>query len=133
MYMLARNFKREFEFSGVQWGHDGREDDENARGFLFVDNGADAVYAVGATCFRWRHWTDHAPGWAMQWVWLHPFARRQGLLTGAWPFFRQEFGDFFVEPPVSPAMKAFVAKMRAAATPVDPTVTASVEHVTSQQ
>ena len=68
------------------------------------------VDVVGACCFREREWID-AKAWALQWVWLHPYARRQGVLASAWPHFRRRYGDFHVEGPLSPAMKGFLARM----------------------
>jgi hypothetical protein len=84
--------------------------------FLFSSDRTHEIdsYGVGACCFRWRKWSDHAPGWALQWVWLHPFERSHGVLTAAWPEFKSRFGDFLVEGPLSGAMRRFVAKTEAA-------------------
>ena len=41
-------------------------------------------------------------------IWLHPYCRRKGILTEIWPELRENHGDFFVEPPLSPAMLHFV-------------------------
>jgi hypothetical protein len=68
--------------------------------------------AIGACGFRWRKWSDAPEGWALAWVWFHPYERRQGHLTRAWPYFRERFGDFLAEPPLSAAMKSFVRKMQ---------------------
>jgi hypothetical protein len=68
--------------------------------------------AIGACCFRWRKWADAPPGWALAWVWFHPYERRRGHLTRAWPYFRARFGDFIAEPPLSPAMQAFMLKQQ---------------------
>jgi hypothetical protein len=35
-------------------------------------------------------------------------AGRKGILTEIWPELREKHGDFFVEPPLSPAMLHFV-------------------------
>jgi hypothetical protein len=48
----------------------------------------------------------------MEWIWIHPYCRRQGLLSKAWPEFEKMFPGFEPDPPLSPAMQAFVAKMR---------------------
>lgn len=65
---------------------------------------------VGACCFRWRVWTDRPHGYAMQWIWLHPYVRNKGYLKLCWPYFLHRFGEFLVEPPLSPAMRHFVKK-----------------------
>ena len=92
VYKIARYFRREFQYDFVQFH-------ETERGgyvaFLWPHPEAASlpegfrVACVGATCFRHRE-----DGWAMQWVWLHPFWRRRGLLSGAWPRFVKEFGAF---------------------------------------
>lgn len=45
----------------------------------------------------------------MQWVWIHPYYRREGLLSAAWPMFKERFGCFLVERPFSAAMLGFFA------------------------
>lgn len=112
-YEIARFFRREFQYDMAQY--DRREQtDPNCHAFLWTHNeyigqgGIDVVY--GACCFRWRDWTDAPPSWAMQWIWLHPFKRGHGHLTRAWPYFVRRFGDFYVEGPVSLAMRHFIEK-----------------------
>jgi len=68
-----------------------------------------AVY--GACCFRLREYKTGS-NYAMQWIWLHPYARRKGHLSAAWPYFRKRFGAFLVEPPYSDGMEAFLAKRK---------------------
>ena len=41
-------------------------------------------------------------------VWIHPFYRRRGLLSGLWPVLKERFGDFDIEEPNS-NMRAFIA------------------------
>src|SRR6266566_3868210 len=43
--------------------------------------------------------------WWLMWAWLHPYERGKGVLSRAWQHFREEFGDFHLQPPVSKAMK----------------------------
>ncbi len=112
VYQLAECCRREMRFA-LQYGFDGEEDDEDHVAFLWIHPEAVGlswefrVPCVGATCFRLRD-----EGWAMQWVWLHPYFRRQGFLSDAWPEFVSEFGAFAVEGPVSEAMRGFLAKHR---------------------
>jgi hypothetical protein len=107
---LALYFKREFSYDFIQY--DARENDPLARAFLFTTRDYDREHyyslAVGACCFRWREWDDAPPAWALQWVWLHPFMRRQGVLSRAWSFFEARFSGFEAEPPLSDAMVAFL-------------------------
>lgn len=111
VYRVAAHFQRELGFGLLQYGYGGREADPGHVAFLWVHPEAvglpDAfrVPCVGATCFRLRD-----EGWAMQWAWVHPYFRRQGLLSDAWPDFVGEFGAFEVEGPHSVAMRGFLAK-----------------------
>jgi hypothetical protein len=106
MYDRALAFKREFEYDHVQWGSPKGDDDLDARGILFID---DEGAIVGACAFRLRDWGDRRQ-WALQWIWFTPSRRRRGHLARQWATLRAEYGDFYVERPVSDAMKAFLAK-----------------------
>jgi hypothetical protein len=65
---------------------------------------------VGACCFRWREYTNVEPRWAAQWIWFHPYFRGKGILSKAWDKFHELHGNFYNEPPHSPAMEAFLRK-----------------------
>lgn len=107
MHARARAFKREFRYDFTQWESATGESDPHVQGFLFVLPDA---RIVGACAFRWR---EH-PGdsrWALQWIWVAPEHRRQGLLRMHWAEFRHEFGAFSVEAPVSDAMMSFLHRM----------------------
>jgi len=66
----------------------------------------DEAVAIGAGCMRWRTWKDWPASYALQWVWLHPFVRRAGMLRGTWPHLMATFGPFVLEGPFSKAMTA---------------------------
>ena len=65
---------------------------------------------LGAACFRWQTWSNAEPCWEFSWIWLHPFARRRGHLSKAWPAFRRQYGVFAVSEVLSRDMEAFLAK-----------------------
>lgn len=67
---------------------------------------------VGACCFRdTKHAGIATPvPWLAEWVWIHPFCRRRGLLTKAWTQFEQQHGEFLILAPISPAMRRFLQK-----------------------
>lgn len=121
VYKIATFFKRELDYDFIQYGYNGHEDDENHVAFLWTHpNAFDyddfLIPCIGATCFRWREYTDHSPLWVMQWVWFHPYFRNshymgEGLLKAAWGDFKKEFPDFIPEPPLSNAMVGFLKKM----------------------
>ncbi|MDP9838644.1 hypothetical protein J2T09_003416 [Neorhizobium huautlense] len=103
VYERARLFRRELGYDFVQWSV---ERDPDAVGFLFADEGGKIV---GACSFRAQPNGRGRP-WRLDWIWLCPSARRSGRLAHQWDRFRNRFGIFDIEPPVSEAMKAFLIK-----------------------
>jgi hypothetical protein len=107
MYERARAFRREEGYDFVQWNsHDG-DDDPHVHGFLMSDAEG---RILGAISFRWREPRDEPAFWGLQWVWIAPKMRRRGILSSRWAVFRERFGDFVVESPVSETMQAFLSK-----------------------
>ena len=106
IYLRALAFKREFRYDFVQWGSPTGDSDPYVRGYLFINSGN---IAVGACAFRWREY-DGKAFWGLQWMWIAPKYRRSGVLTKHWHTLRQLHGDFYIEPPVSDAMVAFLTK-----------------------
>jgi hypothetical protein len=107
---FAHYFRREFGYDFVQF-----EAHEDVRWTARPQNDDPHPYLiayrnrlVGAACFRWRVYTNVAPTWWLAWIWLHPYARRRGVLTQAWPIFTADHPGFFVEPPLSTAMEGFL-------------------------
>jgi hypothetical protein len=47
----------------------------------------------------------------MDGVWLLPAMRREDILTRAWPIFKIQFGEFYLRPPLSDAMKEFATRV----------------------
>lgn len=107
MYERAVAFKRELGFDFVQWESAHADRDRNAQGYLMSDEHG---RIVGATAFRWRAPDEGSPFWALQWVWVAPTFRRTGILSRYWPMFRERFGDFYVETPISESMNSFLQK-----------------------
>lgn len=108
MFDIARYFRREFNFDAIQYANlYDKEDDNESYAYAFTlefKEGKSLV--IGTICFRKREWG----GYGLQWVWLHPYVRNKGLLTQHWKLFREKFGNFYVEPPYSEAMKQFLKK-----------------------
>ncbi len=117
VYKMAQYFRRELRYDFVQYSPEEKEAESTLVAFLwlvprfrhFTDEFS--VPVIGATCFRWCEWQDYPAGWAMDWVWFHPYFRRQGLLSASWLKFRDEFSDFLCVQPISPPMKQFLEKM----------------------
>jgi hypothetical protein len=104
MYERAFLFKREFGYDFTQWENPSKrsEREPGAIGFLFA---SESGRIDGACAFR-----QDPEQWCMDFVWIRPAMRRQGLLAARWPQFLEMFGDFWIEHPLSDAMKVFVAK-----------------------
>lgn len=111
VYSCALFLRRELFYDFVQY--DVNEEDLRSRAFLWVSDPdfTNKHNVWGACCFRWREYKDADPLWAMQWVWLHPYARNHGLMTQAWPYFLARFGWFDVEPPYSQTMRYVLRKV----------------------
>lgn len=107
--VMARYFRREFSYDFVQYEANEISHSRD-RIFLLTVNRYSHRLGVGAICFRWRVWRDAPPCLALAWVWINPFLRRKGILSTYWEAFRTLYGDFLCEPPLSPAMKTFLAK-----------------------
>lgn len=108
---LAKYFRREFNYDFVQYEANEITDDRD-RVYLLTVNRYSHWLGVGSICFRWREWTDAPHRLALSWLWINPFLRRKGIVSLYWDGFRNLYGDFLVEPPLSPAMKAFLAKRK---------------------
>lgn len=109
VFRFAQYFRREMGYDFVQYGLDGEEDDPHCTAYLWQS--MSARYGIeapcyGAACFRERE----EGGPALQWVWIHPYLRRKGLLSDAWNMFEERHPRFAVELPLSPAMLAFLEK-----------------------
>jgi hypothetical protein len=105
---LGRYFQREFGYDFPPYAADtAQPGDDESRTFAWLTH-SDERLAYGACGFSLGDPHPSVP-WSLDWVWLHPFARRHGLLSLAWPFFCARFGPIRVQPPWSPAMRAFLA------------------------
>jgi hypothetical protein len=114
VYERARRLKREEHYDFTQWQPDGchwewsQDKPEPPHAIVLIEN---RDIAVGAVCFsNGRHWSNVAPGWLLAFAWVAPEWRRQGVLSRRWPQWRQQYGDFLLDPPLSEAMEAFCAK-----------------------
>lgn len=109
VYKLATYFRREFSYDFVQYSTGNDEDDDKCHAYIWTIYDYKGEIVIGSCCFRYRKYKDYQSGWALQWIWFHPFERNKGLLSQRWDYFEKEYGfDFYVEPPISPAMKGFL-------------------------
>jgi hypothetical protein len=105
----ARYFRREFGYDVTGFSAREAYHLDSSRAFFWYASSVRTTIILGACCFRWRTYTNCGPFWALQWIWLHPYARGKGLLTAAWPMLSALHAPFDVEGPLSPAMRAFLA------------------------
>ena len=110
---MARYFRREFHYDFLAYTarYHREQGDQAIQPYLFFDrNDVNdlVIRPIGACSFSYN---QAASKWSLGWIWFHPFARRQGHLTRAWPQFRERYGSFTLAPPLSDAMAAFVQKV----------------------
>jgi hypothetical protein len=98
----ALRFKRDFGYDFCQWPSVSTRDRLNPKfiGYLF----ADAEGAIDGAC---AFFCDEAK-WRLDWAWIRPERRRHGLLAARWGHFLAEFGDFWIEHPISDDMRSFI-------------------------
>ncbi|MEX5748764.1 C2H2-type zinc finger protein [Massilia sp. X63] len=98
----ALRFKRDFGYDFLQWPSVSTRArlNPNYVGYLF----ADADGAIDGAC---AFYCDKGE-WRLDWAWIRPERRRHGLLAARWPHFLGEFGDFWIEHPISDDMRGFI-------------------------
>jgi len=99
---LAYYFRREFHYDDVQYNATSPRCDA----YLFRDRDRFPQPVVGACCFY-----PKGKGWALSWIWFHPYSRNRGYLSTYWEYFQKRYGNFWCERPHSAAMKNFLKKM----------------------
>lgn len=110
---FAIYFRREFNYDFMQFvaTEEPKNDERPYAAYLFTNELHEHPRVwVGGCCFRWREFKGLDARWGMQWMWLHPYYRGKGILGRAWNKFKELHGNFFCEPPFSPAMEAFLRK-----------------------
>jgi hypothetical protein len=103
---FAIYFMREFDYP-IQEFHAKENGPYTAYLLRDVHSRNSPIWA-GACCFRPESFAYPVRDETLRWIWLHPYCRTKGIVTEIWPELRERHGDFFVEPPLSPAMLHFV-------------------------
>lgn len=110
MFDRAYRLSREQNYRTL-WDESGRVGSDVVGHLLLDDTGMFGPTTIaGAAGFRYAVWTDPQPRWILEWVWIMPKLRSRGILSRAWPAFRQRYGEFPVERPLTAAMERFVDK-----------------------
>ena len=106
-------FKREMHYDFAPYSAESRSYDNCAyliaehRGIHCIDPEANIHHALGAVGFTCRDDRPHI----LEWVWLHPYLRRRGVLRSAWHTLEDRHSAFAVRSPISPAMEAFLERV----------------------
>ena len=100
LYRIAQMLQRENGYDFVMW--DMRRDDGD--GYIFTDA---AGRALGGFAVRWCEWTDWPDSWVLQWIWVAPPHRRQGLMRRAWAMLTANYPDILPERPFSRSAAKF--------------------------
>ncbi|UNK05138.1 hypothetical protein MN210_14265 [Psychrobacter raelei] len=109
---FARYFKEEMHYDNVQYYSNSHK--SNLVGYLFRNSALDVVTEehtssptrwFGGCLFEYEN-----DEWTLCWVWLHPFFRNRGELSTAWKEFKDKYGDFKVQKPLSAQMEKFLSK-----------------------
>ncbi|WP_167853562.1 hypothetical protein [Roseovarius aestuariivivens] len=106
--LRAELFQREFNYNHVQWEYDGCPE-RKGLGFLFHDQ---SFRIIGACVFRpiWQGYQSkgRSEKMRMDWLWICTRSRRSGVLARQWGLFRERFGVFALEHPLSDEMLSFL-------------------------
>ena len=109
----ARCFQRELGYDFVQYRAAEAYRTTETQAWLWTTTSlADEApcLVLGAACLRRRTYTNLPDGlWALQWIWLHPYARHHGVFRAAWPLLLARYDGVHLEPPVSSTMQRLVA------------------------
>lgn len=109
---IARYFRKEFGYDFRQFVAREPIVESATQAFLILE--AECTphsYALGGFCLRHRQFKNSPPAWALQWIWLHPYKRGQGIFKLIWPFLTKTYGEnLYIEGPLSKSMQQFVVK-----------------------
>lgn len=109
---MAHYFKKENNYDFSQYAAFEDKTNKNSHAYIWTDSNWEDDFAVGAASFRFLADVHQSKVWSLDWVWIHPYYRNQGLLTQCWPEFVKKYGkDFRVEHPLSREMEQFLKKM----------------------
>jgi hypothetical protein len=108
VFEIAQALKRDEGYDFTQWSETGEQARSNqTHAILFVEP---AGIVIGAAAFSFMAWENHPPGWHMNFVWIAEPWRRRGQLSRRWAGFRERYGAFTLDHPLSEAMESFATK-----------------------
>ncbi|MEV6527227.1 hypothetical protein AB0M43_35380 [Longispora sp. NPDC051575] len=102
---IGMQFKRELRFDLPPFD----PDDPRRDGVLILSRRFTATFAIAAGA---AEFVEDDGGWTMTWIWLHPYERGGELIERAWEELEGRYGEFRIDGPFSPAMRAFLARQQ---------------------
>ena len=100
LYWIARVLHRENNYDFVMWTESGCD----GQGFILTDSDG---RALGGCAVQWGEWSDVPACWVLQWIWIAPSYRRQGLLRDTWSMLTAKYDGIVPGPPYSPEAARF--------------------------
>jgi hypothetical protein len=110
VFERARALQRDSGYS-IQWCEDRAPPEDKfirrIHAILLIEDST----PVGVVSFAWMRWTDGTPhGWRMLMAWIAEPRRRKGVLSKRWDCWRETYGEFSIERPISRGMAYFLAQ-----------------------
>lgn len=116
---IARCFKNEMKYDHTQYDASEHYGD-SCIGFIIVEQNLSRTvdydfsnekniqfhYVIGGGCFI----NDSDNLKELDFIWLHPYARRRKIMQEVWKIFNKKFSDFTLSQPLSTAMINFLEK-----------------------
>ena len=100
LYRIARALRWENNYDYPMWSESGCD----APGFILTDSDG---RALGGCAVEWGEWSDVRARYVLQWIWIAPPYRRQGLLRDTWSMLTAKYDGILPAPPYSPEAARF--------------------------
>ena len=101
---IATVLKRENGYDFIMWDASG----DDGQGFILTDSDG---RALGGCAVRRREWSNAPACWVLQWIWVAPPYRRQGLLRNTWLMLTAKYDGIIPEPPYSLGVARFLLSL----------------------
>ncbi len=100
LHWIARVLHRENSYDFIMWPESGGD----GEGFILTDSDG---RALGGCAVQWCEWSDAPACWVLQWIWIAPPYRRQGLLRDTWSMLTTKYDGIIPDRPYSPEAARF--------------------------
>ena len=100
LHWIARALHWEKNYDFIMWPESGCE----GEGFILTDSDG---RALGGCAVQWYEWSDAPACWVLQWIWVAPPFRRQGLLRDTWSMLTAKYDGIIPDHPYSPEAARF--------------------------